>query len=303
MKLTALSLQDVLADPLMALQILLESLVRNFVAESWFWTQLVLTLALGLVVDLVNHRNIRKTYLSKSFRVDFIYAIFDLLHVWHFLVLVPAGLLISNFLKTNAGWMRIDTLAGLPAWAQLLVLFAVVDFAVYFYHRLQHQSVVLWQFHKIHHSQEQLTALTTFRVPVLDRLVTLAVLSIPAAILSVSYSQPMIILAILTFHQLLIHSGSGWTFGWFGKFIVSPAFHETHHSTHPTHIDTNFGSVLVIWDRLFGSVAKPGHGNKNWGVVDERIPESFIAQQCVPLIGLYRLARTYLARLKRGEPS
>ena len=133
----------------------------------------------------------------------------------------------------NLPWLRIDSLAALPIWVQATLLFIVTDFWTYWYHRLQHASPVLWQFHKTHHSQENLTALTTFRKTVIDRMADIVLLSLPPVIMNVSVAMPLAIIIVLQIHQLLIHANTGWTFGPIGKVIVSPAFHELHHSRRP----------------------------------------------------------------------
>tara|TARA_R110002072_G_scaffold88011_1_gene198266 strand:- start:1511 stop:2419 length:909 start_codon:yes stop_codon:yes gene_type:complete len=291
MTLSDLTFDQIVSDPLFAGQMLVESLVRNIGAEWWLWAQILVALALGLAVDLSERRDLRQRYASRNFRVDLTYALVDLFHIAHFTVLIPAGLLLSHALQTYAGWLTIDSLSALPAWAQLAILFIVTDFCVYWYHRGQHMNIVLWQFHKTHHSQRHMIALTGFRMPIFDRLVTLAVLSVPAAVMGVSYAYPLAILTVIYFHQLLIHSATGWSFGPLGWLIVSPQFHEIHHSTAPAHIDKNFGGALAIWDHLFGTYASAGEAPIRWGLVGERVPESFLGQIFVPIVGLYSLTR------------
>lgn len=290
MSLSDLTLDQILSEPLFAVQALGESLVRNIGAEWWLWAQIALALTLGLAADLWRRRDLRKRYLSQSFRVDVTYALVDLFHLWHFTVLIPAGLFVHATLQTYVPWITVDALAALPGWVQLAILFVVTDFCVYWYHRAQHSNIVLWQFHKTHHSQQELTALTAFRMPIIDRLVTLAALAVPAAVLGVNYAQPLAVLVILYFHQLLVHSATGWGFGRLGWLIVSPLFHEIHHSSRPEHVNRNYGGVLAIWDRLFGTYAPQGTAPIRWGLVDERVPESFIGQIFVPVVGLYRQA-------------
>lgn len=301
MRLSELSPSQMLSDPFLTLQLGLESLARNIGAEWWLWAQVGVALALGLLIDLTENRDMVKRYRSKNFRVDATYAVIDLFHISHFVVLIPAGLFLTNFLNTHASWLKIDALAALPVWGQLLVLFVFTDFCVYWYHRFQHMSPVLWQFHKTHHSQIHMTALTVFRMSILDRLVTLTVLSVPAAMMGIGYTMPLLIVTILYFHQLMVHSATGWTFGPLGRIIVSPSFHEVHHSTAPEHVDKNFGGVLAIWDHLFASTAERGEGPIHWGLIGERVPESYIGQIFVPIVGLYRLGRKELRKRRQRQ--
>lgn len=289
---------DEVTDPLEFGKLLAASLERNILAEWHFHVLLAATLLLGVIFDFLRNRSILRRYGSRGFRVDATYAMLDMLHVPHFLVIMPLGLVFTRFLEENAAWLRVESLAMLPSWLQLLLLFAATDFWVYWYHRLQHQMPILWQFHKTHHSQAELTVLTAFRVPVLDRIVSLLVLSIPPAIMSVDYAMPLAIVALLQLHQLLLHSGTGLAFGRLGHLLVSPSFHEVHHSTAPRHLDRNFGAVLTVWDHLFGSYAVRGDSELQYGLVHEQVPESYVGQIFVPLRGLYGLL---MARRGRGR--
>jgi sterol desaturase/sphingolipid hydroxylase (fatty acid hydroxylase superfamily) len=291
MRFSELSLLEALSEPVNTLLLLAQGIARNIGAEWWVWAQIGVLLLIGLAVDIYNQRDLVKRYLSRNFRVDLVYALVDLFHIIHFTVLIPLGLLLSNFLKTHASWLQIDVLANLPDWAQLLIIFLFADFWVYWYHRWQHMSEVMWQFHKTHHSQKHMTAITSFRSSILDRIVTLSVLSVPGAVLSTSYAMPLAALTIISAHQLVIHTATGWTFGWLGRLVVSPAFHEVHHSTERVYLDRNFGGFLTIWDRIFGTAVDLQSKSRSWGVKNEIIPESYILQMFVPIVGLYRLAK------------
>lgn len=173
----------------------------------------------------------------------------------------------------------------------MAILFIITDFVVYWYHRLQHESRIVWQFHKTHHSQVHLNVLTTYRATVIDRLVAFAFLAVPAAMMKVDAALPVAIAAALQFHQLMIHSDTGWSFGPLDRVFVSPSFHEVHHSSLEPHLDRNYGGVLSVWDHLFGTWAARGDAELTYGLVAERLPESWLKQQYVPLVGLWRLAR------------
>jgi sterol desaturase/sphingolipid hydroxylase (fatty acid hydroxylase superfamily) len=118
----------------------------------------------------------------------------------------------------------------------------------------------------------------------------MVMLALPIAALDVSYTIPLTTLVILQFHQLIIHSDIGWTFGPFCRLIVSPSFHEVHHSTAPEHLDRNYGVVLAIWDHLFASRAERNTKFLSYSLVSEKLPESYIGQFFVPIIGVFRLA-------------
>lgn len=286
----------ILADPAATAMVVFESIVRNVTAEGWFYGQLFVAIALGLTLDVIRRRNLKQRYGSKSVRVDAIYGLIELTHVVQFAIIFPVGLLITRGLQAWAPWLEVKALTQLPIWVQLLILFVFTDFCVYWWHRFQHQSRIVWQFHKTHHSQVNLNVLTTFRATVIDRLVALAFLAVPAAMMKVDAALPVAIAAALQFHQLMIHSDTGWSFGPLDRIFVSPSFHEVHHSSLEPHLDRNYGGVLSLWDHLFGTWAPRGDAELTYGLVAERLPESWLRQQIVPFIGLWRLARERTAR-------
>lgn len=285
----------ILADPAGSAMVVADSVARNLQAEGWFYGQLLAAVALGLVIDLFRRRDLATRYWSKSVRLDLFYGFLELTHVLAFTLFLPLGVVVANGLQTWAPWLEIRALAGLPAWAQLLLLFLVTDLWVYAWHRLQHESRIVWQFHKTHHSQTHLNVMTAFRGTVFDRALTVSGLAIPAAMMKVDATMPMAIAALLQFHQLVIHSDSGWSWGPLDKIFVSPSFHEVHHSSLEPHLDRNYGGVLSIWDHLFGTWAPRGEQELVYGLVGERLPEAWFKQQFVPFVGLWRLARQRFA--------
>lgn len=280
-----------LADPAGSVMVVVDSVARNVQAEGWFYGQFLAAFVIGLAIDMVRRRDLPGRYGSKSVRVDAVYGLLEFLHVIQFAVILPAGLLITRGLQNWAPWLEVRALADLPVWIQLVVLFLFTDFCVYWWHRLQHESRIVWQFHKTHHSQVHLNVLTTYRATVIDRIVALAVLAVPAAVMKVDAAYPVAIAAVLQFHQLIVHSDSGWSFGPLDRVFVSPSFHEVHHSSLEPHLDRNYGGVLSIWDHLFGTSVARGEQALVYGLVAERLPEAWGKQQLVPVIGLWRLFR------------
>nr|WP_245161539.1 sterol desaturase family protein [Brevundimonas alba] len=280
-----------LADPASAAIAIVDSLSRNLAAEQWFYGQFVAALLLGLTIDLLRRRDLVSRYWSRSVRVDAVYAVLEFLHLIQFAVILPVGLFITRGLQVWAPWLEVTALAQLPVWAQLTILFVVTDFCVYWWHRLQHESRIVWQFHKTHHSQVNLNVMTTFRATVIDRIVAFAIMAVPAAMMQVDAALPVALAAVLQFHQLVIHSDSGWSFGPLDRIFVSPSFHEVHHSSLEPHLDRNYGGVLSIWDHMFGTSVARGDQPLVYGLVAERLPEAWLWQQATPVIGLWRLFR------------
>jgi sterol desaturase/sphingolipid hydroxylase (fatty acid hydroxylase superfamily) len=298
MKILDLTPSFILEHPILTGGVIFDSAIRNIGAEIYVWVAILVCLALPIVVGFKKSSSnpcfIIKNYKTKNFRVDALYAFFDLSHISHAFFIIPATLGIGKILEANFSNFALDYFDDKPVWLQLCVLFVIIDLAVYFWHRLQHSNIIIWQFHKVHHSQEIMSGLTVFRKTILDRLLDLFVLTIPAFVLSIDYTYPIYILIITNIHQLLIHTGVGVSFGILDKIIVSPSFHEHHHSKNKKHLHCNYGSALSIWDHIFGTFVPNTNETLEYGIQNEVVPESFLKQIFVPLIGVYDLIKKYI---------
>lgn len=155
--------------------------------------------------------------------------------------------------------------------AYTLIFFLAYDFGRFVAHGLLHDVPVLWEFHKVHHSAEVLTPLTSFRVHPFD--------------LAVMGSVPAVTTGVVTwlFHRYVHHEIGFYTFlglhavmwisnlignlrHWhvwvsygatLNRWLISPAHHQIHHSAEPRHWGCNRGFELAVWDRLFGTLYVP----------------------------------------------
>ncbi len=138
--------------------------------------------------------------------------------------------------------------------ANTLFVFLAMDFAKYGMHVLQHKIPFWWQGHKFHHAATEFNVITTARGHPSDHALQLVFPAVPAALLNATVDQFVFLTVLLHVHGGLTHSMLPWDFGWFGRWVlVSPLVHRVHHSAEPIHHDRNFGAVLVIWDRIFGT--------------------------------------------------
>ena len=160
-------------------------------------------------------------------------------------------------------------------------------------HRLTHAVPTLWSFHKVHHSQEEMTVLTNYRRHPVDelfmRLISFWVFVVTGnavmtwALLDVSVNVIL----------LLQHSGLTWTYGKGERVFISPRMHGLHHSTDPAHFNRNFGMLFSIWDYMFGTAVAQGTVEAT-GVIPP-MPESLWRQSVDPfreVLQRRRVART-----------
>lgn len=149
---------------------------------------------------------------------------------------------------------------GLPFAAQLVVAFFLLDLWRYWEHRLFHRIPLLWRLHLVHHSDTQIDATTAERHHPLEALLGTAVmllligaLGLPAQAIGL-YLLAATVLALWSHANLLFPAAID---RWLNRLIVTPRVHAVHHSDLRAQTDSNYGSVLTLWDRLFGSYADP----------------------------------------------
>ena len=140
-----------------------------------------------------------------------------------------------------------------PVWAAVLVAFVVQDITGYWMHRLNHRVNVFWNRHIIHHSSEEFNLSCALRQSISETVHFGAILMIPAAILGVPANIFAVLAPIHLFMQFWYHTRLIDTMGWLEKIIVTPSHHRVHHAINPQYIDKNYGQILIIWDKMFGS--------------------------------------------------
>jgi sterol desaturase/sphingolipid hydroxylase (fatty acid hydroxylase superfamily) len=138
-------------------------------------------------------------------------------------------------------------------WLVFVVAFIAKDFAGYWIHRLEHEVNFLWNRHIIHHSSEEFNLSCALRQSISEAFSFVAIFMIPAALLGVPAKVIAIIAPIHLFAQFWYHTRIIGKLGFLEKFLVTPSHHRVHHAMNPEYLDKNYGQILIIWDKLFGS--------------------------------------------------
>ena len=126
------------------------------------------------------------------------------------------------------------------------------DFIYYWNHRFMHEARYMWAIHVVHHSSEHYNLSTALRQPVADAFGTF----VPYGLLSLLGIRPELILqarAINLLYQYWIHTDTIRTLGPIEEVLNTPAHHRAHHGSNRQYLDRNHGSILIVWDRLFGT--------------------------------------------------
>jgi sterol desaturase/sphingolipid hydroxylase (fatty acid hydroxylase superfamily) len=134
-----------------------------------------------------------------------------------------------------------------------LIAFAGVDFLYYWWHRLSHEVNLLWAAHVVHHSSEEYNLTVALRQAVLTSWTTLP-FYLPLALVGVPPIVYATMVSFSTLYQFWIHTRLvGRIRGPLHYLINLPEHHRIHHAVNPQYLDKNYGAILIIWDRLFGT--------------------------------------------------
>lgn len=176
--------------------------------------------------------------------------------------------------ERRAGFFILGRLPLVPQAAAVVLVLALIDAANWAAHAANHRSAVLWRFHALHHSQEQMSVLTTFRTHPLTHVAYLPAL-LPALALGASGPLPAAALVAYGCLVALSHANVGWTYGPLGRVLVSPAFHRIHHTDGSVGVrrGANFGFVLTVWDHLARTAVTTGEARPSGtGIAGRPVP-------------------------------
>jgi sterol desaturase/sphingolipid hydroxylase (fatty acid hydroxylase superfamily) len=126
------------------------------------------------------------------------------------------------------------------------------DFIYYWNHRLSHESRYMWAMHVVHHSSERYNLSTALRQPVADALGT----TLPYGTLCLLGVAPELITTargVNLLYQFWIHTETIGRIGRPEAVLNTPSHHRVHHGSNRRYLDRNHGSILIVWDRLFGT--------------------------------------------------
>ena len=131
------------------------------------------------------------------------------------------------------------------------------DFIYYWNHRFDHESRWLWAMHVVHHSSERYNLSTALRQPVAEALT----IYVPYGLLSLLGVRPALVQdarAINLIYQFWVHTEVVRSIGPLERVFNSPSHHRVHHGSNRRYLDRNHGSILILWDRLFGTFEPEG---------------------------------------------
>jgi sterol desaturase/sphingolipid hydroxylase (fatty acid hydroxylase superfamily) len=200
---------------------------------------------------------------------------------------------VTDALEPRLDFMRFQLMKDVPWQIGLAVFWVVGDFAMYWWHRLQHANRFLWALHSVHHSQRQLNLFTAWRRHPLENLIltVLIFFGIFHLVLGVPTQGWMPLAVVITSLTAIQHAQLDWRFGPLQRIVVSPWFHSFHHSTDAAHANSNFGFLFSAWDHLFGTAVPEQPRPLRYGVDGIDYHESLVSQLVKPFQLMWRWRR------------
>jgi sterol desaturase/sphingolipid hydroxylase (fatty acid hydroxylase superfamily) len=145
-------------------------------------------------------------------------------------------------------------------WRVWLVGWVLVEFLYYWQHRLNHSVRWMWATHAVHHSPEEMTFLSAFRLGWTNLFSGSWLLYLTLALVGF---DPRMVLGLLAFdlhYQFFLHTEAFGSWGPLEWVLNTPTHHRVHHASNSVYLDCNFGGMLIVFDRLFGTFVSERSG-------------------------------------------
>jgi len=180
-------------------------------------------------------------------------------------------------------------------WASFVAAFLLLDFLIYAAHRCQHAVPFLWRFHALHHSDPDVDVTTSVRHHPIEYLLASAFYWLAVLALDIP-------VAVVLTHSLTVFAAAAVTHGntrlpqWVERLlqpvVITLDLHLIHHSISYDQANANFGAVLSVWDRLFGTFARLPRAQQDRIVFGVReLPRGECLKPSAMLLTPWRLSR------------
>lgn len=136
-------------------------------------------------------------------------------------------------------------------WTWVFAIFTA-DFSYYWMHRLEHEHRILWANHSVHHSSEDYNLTVSMRLSIIESAIEWIFL-IPMILIGFTPFQTIVALTLVAQYQSWIHTERIVKLGFLDEVFNTPSVHRVHHGSNHKYLDKNYGGILIIWDKLFGT--------------------------------------------------
>lgn len=258
--------------------------MTSFSPHNYFWGLIVVSLFF-YSLELArpwrkNQPKIRKDFWLDAFYMFFNFFLFSLIGFY-----ALSNIFVEAF-NEFLGLFGISNLVAIsvaswPHWLQLVVMFFLRDFIQFNVHRLLHRSPRLWEFHKVHHSVEQMGFAAQMRYHWMENIVYRTIEYVPLGMIGFGIQDFFLVYMTSFAIGHFNHANFTIPLGPFKYFFNNPEMHIWHHSKElPRPYGVNFGISLSMWDYLFKTNYIPYNGRD---IVlgydgDEDMPDNFGGQ-------------------------
>jgi len=186
---------------------------------------------------------------------------------------------LTQWIDSGTGASRQRLLWDWPVWAQVAFFVVTHDLYIYWFHRLQHHSPVLWRLHEAHHSARSIDWLAGSRSHSIEILINQTIEYAPMILLGARPEVPLIKGMIGAVWGMYIHANLDVRTGRLQWFVNGPEAHRWHHAVDAEALNRNFATKFAFWDRLFGTAFLPaGRKPLAYGLTDVDFPRGYVKQ-------------------------
>ena len=155
-------------------------------------------------------------------------------------------------------------------WESWVALFFAVEFAYYWLHRMSHEIRWMWAQHAVHHSAQQITLSVAYRLGWTNLVAGPWLFLVPVCWIGFDPLSVGLMFAANLIYQFWLHTEAVPRLGVLEHVFNTPSHHRVHHAVNPEYLDRNYGGVLIVWDRLFGTFAEQKAGTRlRYGLVSQ----------------------------------
>jgi sterol desaturase/sphingolipid hydroxylase (fatty acid hydroxylase superfamily) len=268
-------------------------LIRHFFSTHEDLTQILLYAAvittLWLAEVLVSTDGFRSKFKHSSVNLMFIFTA------------LPIQLLLTTFIIIVLKWDNLHHWGLLnlmhfhtKGWMYYIVAFVLMDLCEYTYHVIMHKIDALWRFHLVHHSDLKVDVSTTTREHPCETFIRTGFLTLWVFLLGPVIGVLIIRQIFQTFANIIAHTEfrlSDRVNKIVGLIFITPNLHHVHHHYRLPYTDCNYGDVLSIWDRLFGTFGELEREDTHFGIdthMDENVNGKFVNVVKIPFQKLER---------------
>lgn len=210
--------------------------------------------------------------------------------------LLTSGTFFFIFTWLNANFSIFSIESSVTTW---ILLFLVTDLLWYWYHRFGHTVNLFWATHIVHHQSDDFNYTVAARITVFQAIArglfwcVLPIIGFKAEMITV-------LLLIHGTYPFFTHTQLVGKLGWLEYIIVTPSHHRVHHSSNPEYLDKNYGDMLIVWDKIFGTYIEETTEPK-YGLTKSLDSYSFLWQHfhyALELMIAFRMAKTFRHKLK-----